>query len=73
MLIYGKNVAEEYLKTGKKIKKTYILDSYNGKMNFPNIEIINKIGEQRIIMIKETTISNILLKNKLNFFLCNKS
>lgn len=42
MLIYGKNVAEEYLKTGKKIKKTYILDSYNGKMNFPNIEIINK-------------------------------
>ena len=39
MLIYGKNVADEYLKTGKKINKTYLLDNYNGKMNFPNVEI----------------------------------
>lgn len=49
MLIYGKNVAEEYLKTGKKIKKTYILDSYNGKMNFPNIEIINKNEMDKLV------------------------
>ena len=49
MLIYGKNVADEYLKTGKKINKTYLLDNYNGKMNFPNIEKVNKNEMDKLI------------------------
>lgn len=49
MLIYGKNVAQEYLKTGKKINKTYLLDTYDNKINFPNVEIINKTQMDKLI------------------------
>lgn len=49
MLIYGKNVANEYLKTGKKINKTYLLDNYEGNNNFPNIEKVNKIQMDKLV------------------------
>lgn len=49
MLIYGKNVTQEYLKTGKKINKTYLLDTYDNKINFPNVEIINKTQMDKLI------------------------
>lgn len=42
MLIYGKNVAEEYVKTNKKINKVYLLDTYDGKLKFDNSIILNK-------------------------------
>lgn len=53
MLIYGKNVVNEYLKTGQKINKTYLLENYDGKFNFPNIEIVNK--EQMNKLVKANT------------------
>lgn len=49
MLIYGKNVCEEYLKTGKKINKTYLLNNCNNKNNYPNIEIIDKNKMDKLI------------------------
>lgn len=49
MLIYGKNVTNEYLKTGKKINKTYLLDNYEGNSNFPNIEKVNKMQMDKLV------------------------
>ena len=49
MLIYGKNVTNEYLKTGKKINKTYLLDNYEENSNFPNIERVNKIQMDKLV------------------------
>ena len=49
MLIYGKNVTNEYLKTGKKINKTYLLDNYEENSNFPNIERVNKMQMDKLV------------------------
>lgn len=49
MLIYGKNVTNEYLKTGKKINKTYLLDNYEENSNFPNIEKVNKMQMDKLV------------------------
>ena len=49
MLIYGKNVTNEYLKTGKKINKTYLLDNYEGNSKFPNIEKVNKMQMDKLV------------------------
>ena len=48
MLIYGKNVTNEYLKTGKKINKTYLLDNYE-----ENLGIYKQ--REEIIKIKDST------------------
>ena len=49
MLIYGKNVTNEYLKTGKKINKTYLLDNYEENSNLPNIERVNKMQMDKLV------------------------
>lgn len=49
MLIYGKNVTNEYLKTGKKINKTYLLDNYEENSNFPNVERVNKMQMDKLV------------------------
>ena len=49
MLIYGKNVTNEYLKTGKKINKTYLLDNYEENSNFPNIERVSKMQMDKLV------------------------
>ena len=49
MLIYGKNVTNEYLKTGKKINKTYLLDNYEENSKFPNIERVNKMQMDKLV------------------------
>ena len=49
MLIYGKNVTNEYLKSGKKINKTYLLDNYEENSNFPNIERVNKMQMDKLV------------------------
>lgn len=49
MLIYGKNVTNEYLKTGKKINKTYLLDNYEENSNLPNIEKVNKMQMDKLV------------------------
>lgn len=49
MLVYGKNVAEEYLKTNKKINKVYLLDTYEGNIKFENPIILNKIQMNKLV------------------------
>ena len=49
MLIYGKNVAEEYIKTGKKINKAYLLDTFDEKIKLSNVQRVNKNEMDRII------------------------
>lgn len=49
MLIYGKNVAEEYIKTNKKIKKAYLLDTYDGKIKVDNPIILNKNEMNKLV------------------------
>lgn len=49
MLIYGKNVAEEYIKTNKKIKKVYLLDTYDGKIKVDNPIILNKNEMNKLV------------------------
>ena len=49
MLIYGKNVAEEYIKTGKKINKAYLLDTFDEKIKLSNVQIVNKNEMDKLI------------------------
>ena len=56
MLIYGKNVTNEYLKTGKKINKPDKVkiisarnDNYEENSNFPNIERVNKMQMDKLV------------------------
>lgn len=49
MLIYGKNVAEEYIKTGKKINKAYLLDTFDEKIKLSNVQRVNKNEMDKLI------------------------
>lgn len=49
MLVYGKNVAEEYLKTNKKINKTYLLETYDGNLKFENPIILDKNQMSKLV------------------------
>lgn len=49
MLVYGKNVAEEYLKTKKLINKVYLLDTYEGNIKFENPIILNKMQMNKLV------------------------
>ena len=49
MLIYGKNVAEEYIKTGKKINKAYLLDTFDENIKLSNVQRVNKNEMDKLI------------------------